>query len=392
MADEFGRVYEDAQSGRKPRWRIYLGQRNGRALYLAGLPTRLSAKPPRFTSRDQAEAILEMMRSAIRSGTSTPDEVIDAYMPAEYSKELVEAWACRYLDRWSSLVESGDHSPNSLREIERWAKADGNWGWWWGWDARFLTNGDAEDWHRWLTSRGIRAKTRKNVSDGFRSMLRWASRSGSQGAGLSWSIPVFPAVSYTKPATATIPVERVMRILEAIPWERWGVYLAVAFESLRFSAAAAHLLEDYDPKTGEVFWHRGQQGQRLDAPVRGQKNREATRRIPWAPELVRWLQWRVKQATDADRMAGRAQTLLWDPRANNAERAWNYTSYRRCWRKACKAAGEEIAPQAGTHLTRFYRGSQRCSHPTSYRVKVSTETSTRWPTTRPVLGQIMRRW
>ena len=82
--------------------------------------------------------------------------------------------------------------------------------------------------------------------------------------------------------------------------------------------------------------------------MRGQKNREATRRIPWAPELVSWLQWRLEQATDAERMAGRAQTLLWDPRANNVERAWNYTSYRRCWRKACKAAGEEIAPQAGT--------------------------------------------
>jgi hypothetical protein len=140
----------------------------------------------------------------------------------------------------------------------------------------------------------------------------------------------------------------VLSIPDAIPWERLGIFLAVAFESLRFSAAAAHLLEDYDSKTGEVIWHRGRQGQRLDAPVRGQKNKEVTRRVPWAPELVRWLTWRTEQATDEDRLAGRAQTLLWDPLAHNDAKAWNYSSYRRCWIAACLKVGEDIAPQAGT--------------------------------------------
>jgi hypothetical protein len=133
-----------------------------------------------------------------------------------------------------------------------------------------------------------------------------------------------------------------------IPWERRGIFLAIAFESLRFSAAAAHLLEDYDAETGEVIWHRGRQGQRLDAPVRGQKNKEVTRRVPWAPEFVRWLKWRTEQATDEDKLAGRAQALLWDPLAHNDAKAWNYSSYRRCWNAACLKAGEDIAPQAGT--------------------------------------------
>ncbi len=278
----------------------------------------------------------------------TLDEVIDAYMPVEYAKELVEAWIAKYVERWRSRVDSGDNSPTSLREIERWARTGGYWGWWQGRDARTLTNGDVEDWQRWLAEQGIGPKTRNNVSDGFRSMLRWASASGAQGAGQAWPVPNFPAINYTKAATATIPVDRVLRILEAIPWERRGIFLAVAFESLRFSSAAAHLLEDYDVKTGEVIWHRGRQGQRLDSPVRGQKNREVTRRVPWAPELVRWLKWRTEQATAEGKLVGRAQTLLWDPMAWNDEKAWNYTSYRRCWAKACKKAGEDIAPQAGS--------------------------------------------
>jgi hypothetical protein len=43
-------------------------------------------------------------------------------------------------------------------------------------------------------------------------------------------------------------VDRVLGTLEAIPWERRGIILAV--ESLRIAAAAAHLLEDIAPQSG----------------------------------------------------------------------------------------------------------------------------------------------
>jgi hypothetical protein len=147
VADELGRIHEDAQAGRKTRWRIYLGKRDGRILYLSGLPTRLSALPPRFPSRESAEAVLEMMRSAIRSGENTPSEVIDAYLPSEYSKELVETHVEQYVTRWRALVKSKKRSPNTLLDIERWTKPGGLWGWWKGRDIRSLTNGDVEQWH-----------------------------------------------------------------------------------------------------------------------------------------------------------------------------------------------------------------------------------------------------
>jgi hypothetical protein len=43
-------------------------------------------------------------------------------------------------------------------------------------------------------------------------------------------------------------VDRVLGTLEAIPWARRGIILAVAFASLRI-AAAAHLLEDIAPQS-----------------------------------------------------------------------------------------------------------------------------------------------
>ena len=134
----------------------------------------------------------------------------------------------------------------------------------------------------------------KERIDGFRAMLRWASLSGSQGAGLTFALPTFPAVPIDQKSTATLPLDRVQAILDAIPWERRGVYLAIAFESVRFSAASTATLDDFDPATGEIHWHCARKGKTLGSPVRGQKNRETVRRVPWAPRLLEWLAWRVR--------------------------------------------------------------------------------------------------
>jgi len=355
MADEFGRIHEDVQTGRKTRWRIYLGRRDGRVLYLSGLPTRLSATPPRFASRHAAEAVLEMMRSAIRSGENTPDEVIDAYLPSEYSKELIETHVERYVTRWRALVESSKRSPNSLLDIERWTKPGGLWGWWNGRDIRLLTNGDVEQWHAWLAVRPrkkrkgtIRGKTQANASGGFKAFLNWAATSGSSGTGQAWAVPIFPVIDKDSEVTATISPERVLAIIEAVPWDRRGIFLAQAGESVRFSAAASMQMSDVDPKTLELHWYKARKGRAIDSPVGVQKNKARVRREPWLPELRKWLEWRIETADPEAILAGRETALFWNPYAANARREWGYDAYRNVWDAACEKMGEDIAPQAGT--------------------------------------------
>jgi hypothetical protein len=60
------------------------------------------------------------------------------------------------------------------------------------------------------------------------------------------------------------------------------------------------------------------------------------------------MKWRHEQASDADRLAGHAQSLFRHLDAHNVEKTWNYTSYLRKWNAACTKAGESISPQAGT--------------------------------------------
>ena len=59
-------------------------------------------------------------------------------------------------------------------------------------------------------------------------------------------MPIFPAIEQTEYAARTITPERLLRILAAIPWERRGVFLVIAFEQLRVSEAVAATLEDWD--------------------------------------------------------------------------------------------------------------------------------------------------
>jgi len=148
--------------------------------------------------------------------------------------------------------------------------------------------------------------------------------------------------------TATISPERVLAIIEAVPWEHRGIFLAQAGESARFSAAATMQLSDIDPNTLELHWHKARKGRAIDSPVGTLKNKARVRREPWLPELREWIEWRLETADPEAVLAGRETALFWDPSAGNPRREWGYGAYRTVWNAACEKAGEDIAPQAGT--------------------------------------------
>lgn len=142
-------------------------------------------------------------------------------------------------------------------------------------------------------------------------------------------------------APKTIPMDRVLALLEAIPWEKRGLWLAIAFESVRFSEAAAHTLDDWDGN--ELHWHRGRQGKTVKGRVSHGKTRSDVRRPPWNPELKKWLEWRAQQTTKEQRLAGEATALFWNPEADNREKSWSQTAARRVWSKVTRECGERIS-------------------------------------------------
>ena len=123
MASKIGEIYEDRQPGRKTRFRIYLGRKDGKPVYLTGSPNPIDPmKPLRFPTRAAAIPWQKMIRAYRTTGISHED-IISALVPSEIREILVEEIAGRYLEHWRALVESEDKSPNSLRELERLGSA-----------------------------------------------------------------------------------------------------------------------------------------------------------------------------------------------------------------------------------------------------------------------------
>jgi len=107
-------------------------------------------------------------------------------------------------------------------------------------------------------------------------------------------------------------------------------------------------LDDY--RAGKLRVSAAKQGSRLDAPVRHTKNRSAEWREVWHPELIRWLDWRLAQATPERRLRGEV-ALFWNPTARNPAKEWTPDPMEKAWNQACFTAGVQVALQEGTRHT-----------------------------------------
>lgn len=362
MAKTWGTVVVDRRPSGSVRYRVDLG-----VVAVSGVKARrrIDHGPgPHFvpfTDRRDAEVELDRIRARAIGGEPKAS-IVASYLRSEVEAQLFETWLSRYVEHFERLAESGDRSWTSFRDVRRWAAPGGYWRWWDGRDIRGLTNADGTAWTVWLSEQPSQSnkaapgallspKTRKNVIDGLRAMLTWASEESATGAGRAWEVPILRSPRYDRRATPTIAPETTAAILADIAWEDRGAYLAACWETVRFGSLAAATLEDYDPERRMIHWHRGRQGSRVGSPVRGQKNHADRWREVWAPELVEWLEWRLAQVTPEDRLEQRRTALFWHSRARNRAKAWSYDAFHRTWREAAKRHGVTLSPQAGTRTS-----------------------------------------
>jgi integrase/recombinase XerD len=120
------------------------------------------------------------------------------------------------------------------------------------------------------------------------------------------------------------PVDQ-RRILDAIPLEARGIFLACALLGVRPSEGRRADAGDFEP--GETPW----------LAIRRTKNRRA-KRLPVPDELAEWVEVHVPREA---RLAARPLFAMpWRGRgkAKVAARRWSKTGMRRAWEAACKAA------------------------------------------------------
>ncbi len=339
-------VAKPLPSGRT-RWAIDFGRRYGRRCRVYSIPNPADpgGRPIPFEDRGTAERVLRSMREQMAEGRSL-DQVLAKYRGGTAPEDLVRHHLARYLERWERLVTSGRRSESTLRDLQRWGKDDGHFAFWLDRSVHGITHGSVEDWHDWLAERGLSPKGAKNVSDTFKTLIRWLHRRGEVEA-----VSPFPAIPVPEHAPKVISQEQQAAVLAQIPWERRGLFLAAASEALRMGELRALDLADY--QDGRLRIARATKQRRADAKIGSTKTGSAVWRDLWSPALIEWLQWRVAQAEEGE------VALFPNPLARNPEKRWAPDAVEREWRRACRKVGIDVKFQEGTRHSTLTALGQR---------------------------------
>ncbi len=334
---EIGRVNTEHRPGSASRYRVFI--KHAGTTYVIGRRVVAEGVEVPFGSRASAAEVLDGIRHLLAKGYSIP-QAIAQFLPSFATEDLIENRLAEYLDYFRKLVAQGKRSTSTLREVVRYAKPEGHFSYWSGTSAREITFGQVEDWHAWLGERGIALKTQKNVSDSFRAFLRRLKRRGEIRG-----VPEFPAFEVPEYAATFITLEQQAKILVAIPYERRGLFLCAATEALRLGELRALDLDDYHD--GRLRVTKTIQGKGRSERVAVTKNRSAEVREVWNPELIAWLDWRLKQSTPEERLRGEV-ALFPNPTARNPAKRWGHQPVEEEWKRACDEVWIDVSFQQGT--------------------------------------------
>lgn len=344
---DVGRVVEDEHRSGKKRWRIYFGRRDWWpvTVRISKRDGALGWKP--FSSQDQALEMLSDIRGELAAGKRTLRQILLPYLAPDSEDGRVEVRVAGWLLNFQQLVDIEDRSPATLREYRRYAALY--------FPPLFdlqlaqVCDRDLKAWNRWLASEPANTfgpNTRKKILAAFRAcMTYWADE------GEIETVPRFPAIKVPAYAAQIMGLDERERAFEEIPWERRGAFLFAASEGLRLSEFRAYRLDDWQkPRLRMVASIQG--AGREQRRVEHNKNNTAEWREPWDAELIRWLDWRLEQATPESRARGEL-ALFWNPSARNALKMWSTDPLEKQWHAACRAA--RVAPipfgEATRHTT-----------------------------------------
>ncbi len=275
-------------------------------------------------TEEMAEHVIQQIRSEVASGSSL-DVAVAPYLPGKFASvpARVEAW----LDYVRRRVAAGERSPTYLRALERYART--HFGYFAEASIYEINYGELEDWDGWLASKGLSAKTRRNILGAFSAFLHWLHRRGEIDA-----VPAFPQITPRRHVPTIISPADQDAVLAEIPEEKRGIFYLLVFHLARPGEARALNISDYSYRDRLVTIRAAMKGENTTAP-RGTTKEDDLRRHQAMPILADWLE----ANTPAQRRLQGDQPLLQNRDAKNPEMRWSYWALRDVWNKARARAG-----------------------------------------------------
>ncbi len=277
-----------------------------------------------ITDARTARRLLEHIRGKVAEGRPL-ESVLAEYMPEKSKPNLVPVWVERWLARKRHECDGESISPTYLKELERYASAQGYFGFFRGISIHEVTFGVLEDWETWLSRRGLSPKTRRNILGAFRTFLAWLKKRGEIR-----EVPEFPWPRAAEYEPRILSIEDLDRVLDAIPSVERGIFLALAHLGLRPGEARALDVADYDFGTGWLRIDKAMKGTNLNAPIRGTKTGKG-KRLPVGATVAQWIEGNVDTASRLMRVP-----LFTNPRAGTR---WSHWALTDAWKRATEAVG-----------------------------------------------------
>lgn len=290
-------------------------------------------------TRDLAEFVLGAIRAEVAK-TGSIEQAVAPFLSRPTHATLVSTKAQAWIKRERDRCRSGDISPTTLREYERYVT--GAFAYWKGVHVFQVGYGALEDWSSALAQDGLSAKTRQNILGAFRVFLRWLYRRGDLKV-----LPDFPPIPRSEYAPTIITREAQDAILEHIDWNVRGVFIAMA-HTLRPGEARAVELRDY--RAGDLVVRRAVKGRHARSEVREAKERNV-RVVGCDERLEAWIAWRLSQLSPAEKLKGTGRLFV-NPNGRDHLHRWSHDGLEYVWRKACRKVGVTVGLYEGTkHAT-----------------------------------------
>jgi integrase len=290
-----------------------------------------SHKGVRLESREQAQALLDTIR--ILGQEISKQHAVDRFAPMASKRHRIGPWLERWLADFEQQVKAGERARRTLREYTRWARPHGHFEFWRNRSMHAVGPLASRDYLAWLRVRNVSGKTAWNVVAGFHAFLGWLVEVEQLAAVPKVTWPKKPR---SNPATIGPATQRA--ILDAIPEESRGVFLAMALLCIRPSEAV-EMTSRQLRGDGWITIDVSRADRGLYSGTKGVKNEEP-KTLPLPDELAEWIERWVPRER---RVAGAG--LFVNP---NTGGPWAETSLKRAWYKACAQVGVRVSLYTGT--------------------------------------------
>ena len=153
VANELGKIRQ--RSLPRGKVRFYLDFRPEGRVW--SVPAGRGAPPVPIRDEGLARDLLHSIRSAVLQGR-TLEQALAPFLARP--ENAIRARVGHWLEKRRAHCEAGDISPTYLRELERYARAEGYFTWWGEASIFDVTYGELEDWDDSLAAQGLAASTR----------------------------------------------------------------------------------------------------------------------------------------------------------------------------------------------------------------------------------------